>query len=71
MSLAAFASAEKNKTTCMICLLPQRAEIDENYRNGVRRGVIYDWLTKALGLAVPLWTLEKHIGKKHHEQAAS
>lgn len=64
-SLAAYAEAEKNKTVCKICLLPQRAEIDENYRNGVRRGVIYDWLTKALGLDVPLWALEKHIQRKH------
>lgn len=65
-SLAEYAAAQKNKTTCIICLLPQRAEIDENYRAGVRRGFIYDWLTKALGLDVPLWALEKHISKKHH-----
>lgn len=65
LSLADYAAAEKNKTTCQICLLPQRAEIDENYRNGIPRRFIYDWLTSVLGLDVPLWTLEKHISRHH------
>lgn len=69
-SLAEFAQS-KRQPTCKICLLPQRAEIDENYRNGVRRGFIYEWLTQVLGLDVPEWSLEKHISRKHHHQVIS
>lgn len=64
-SLADYAEAHKKQTACKICVLPQRAEIDDAYRNGVRRGIIFRWLTDALGLDVPEWALEKHVQRRH------
>ncbi len=71
-SLADFAAA-KAPPPCRVCVLPERPEIDEAYRNGIPRRIIHEWLIdvrgyKPIGLVdgVSATAIDNHLKKRHH-----
>lgn len=52
LSLSDFAKS-KERAKCVVCVLPEREEIDEAYRGGVTRKVILSWL----------WEVKAYEGK--------
>lgn len=73
-SLAEFAAA-KAPPPCRVCILPERPEIDENYRQGVPRRIIHEWLLEVKGYkpagmvdGVSETALDKHLKNGHHHK---
>ncbi len=73
-SLADYAAA-KAPPSCRVCILPERAELDENYRKGVSRRLIHAWLMEECGYkptgmidGVSETALDKHFKNQHHHK---
>jgi len=74
VSLADFAKA-KAPPACRVCVLPERAEIDEAYRNGTPRRIILEWLWEVRGYktsglvdGVSEAMMDKHCKSQHHHK---
>ena len=78
ISLQDFAKTNE-RADCIACVLPERNEIDEAYRNGITRKMILRWLwevreydTKSIfdetgcpkGISATM--LDKHLTGQHH-----
>jgi hypothetical protein len=78
MTLADYAASgqglKRPGTTCWICNLPEREEVDAALREGTSVGVIRRWLIDVRGYSEGLATrnkIENHRNKGHHERSTA
>ena len=77
-SLAEFAKS-KERAKCVVCILPERDEIDDAYRSGITRKVILNWLWEVKGYegkaifdengtprGLSSSSLDSHLTGQHH-----
>lgn len=70
VSLAEFA-ASKAPPPCKVCVIPERAEIDDALKSGISRRHIHEWLTEHKGYAssgpegISATALDKHATNRH------
>jgi hypothetical protein len=82
LSLNEFAKS-KERAKCVVCVLPEREEIDEAYRGGVTRKIILSWLWEVKGYegkavfdesgaprGLSSTSLDHHLTGQHHFQKA-
>ena len=77
MTLDAYVAAGEGQrrpgTTCWVCGIPERAEIDIALRKNTSIGVIHRWLLDVRGYSRADATrrkIENHRNKGHHERHA-
>lgn len=71
LSLSEYAAANPPRSTkCTTCGLPERAEIDEQRRNGMGVATIFKWLTEVCGYTYPQSRYQSHFANGHHKRQA-
>jgi hypothetical protein len=63
----------KKNNNCWVCNLPQRDEINNGIRAGLRAAPIREWLINEIGVDPQICTIRKisyHIGNSHHEKSS-
>lgn len=71
LSLSEFVQS-KQPPPCRLCVIPERAEVDEALRSGAPRRIVLEWLQEERGYkptgpeGVSSTAMDKHCIGKHH-----